>query len=225
MLTDAQIEEIRADAFADDIEPLLPEMYSWSLEEVVEYFESNGEKRPTPKNSNGEKRPQPKYQRWNVVFAPRIAVRQQPSPDAKILGMFKVGETLSGAATADNTNWVKIDSNQAVFPGGFVMITHPEHGKLLEPVTSSESSASADPPAATGTTLEKPQDAPAESGNSMSLKKTFEKKIGRKACGSNLKTADAAGASRDSLFDHFVEQARAATVRRCDAPDAAAPCA
>ena len=49
---------------------------------------------------------------------------------------------------------------------------------------------------------------PEEKGEAKTLKKTFEKKIGRKACGANLKTADAAGASRDSLFDHFCEQAR-----------------
>ena len=197
MITDETIEEIRADAFADDIEPLLPDMYSWSIEEVTEYFESNGTKRPAPKS---------KFRRWTVVFAPRIAVRQQPSADAKTLGMLKVGDTLCGSATDDPDNWVKIDADQASFAGGFVMITHPEHGTLLEPVPGSDSKAAAEPPAATGTTLEKPQDAPAESGTS--LKKTFEKKIGRKACGSNVKTADAAGASRDSLFDHFVEQAR-----------------
>ena len=35
---------------------------------------------------------------------------------------------------------------------------------------------------------------------------TFELKKGRKACGANIKTVDAAGASRDTLFDHFVLQ-------------------
>ena len=70
--------------------------------------------------------PKPRV-RYKVVFQPRVAVRHTPSPDGMIAGARKVGEVLEAIEQGGpKDNWIKLGDKE------WVMITHPQHGTLLE---------------------------------------------------------------------------------------------
>ena len=78
----ATLEELRSDAFAEDVEINEEEMCEWSEEEVREFFESGGEDKPDPsvviarKTAAAQPTPQPTPQR------PKQPKPQQPKPKA-----------------------------------------------------------------------------------------------------------------------------------------------
>jgi len=194
-LTREEIESIRAEFFAEDIEPLLPDMYYWSREDVSNFFESEGKVRPLDKSMDMSK-----YRRFRVTFAPRIAVRRHASVTAAPLGLLLTGEVFAGKVSSD-ANWLQLRDGK--YEGGFVMVVHPEHGRLVEP---EKDSAAGEVEKSHATGHEKLRSEEENAPKNNALKKQIATQVTQKACGINLKTADAAGVSRDSLFDHFVRQ-------------------
>ena len=204
-----QVEAIRDELFAHDIEPI-PEMLDWSEEDVTKFFESDGQYRPaaeappTPPPPGPPTPPAPLPDTvFRVIFKPRVAIRSQPSATAAPAGAKSTGSIVHGAV---EDGWLRLDPEPG-HPFGYIMLKHPEHGVLLEPAPehSKKAAAALDKPPAT----KPPAPAPALAAvkPKAGLKKDFGKlTVGRKACGANLKTTDAAGASRDALFDHFVLQ-------------------
>mgnify|MGYP006932645595 CR=1 FL=1 len=49
MLTLAELQDVQADAMADDVDIDLEKMSLWSAAEAATYFESGGEQEPKPK--------------------------------------------------------------------------------------------------------------------------------------------------------------------------------
>mmetsp|Transcript_74333 Transcript_74333/g.124053 ORF Transcript_74333/g.124053 Transcript_74333/m.124053 type:complete len:416 (-) Transcript_74333:251-1498(-) len=125
---------------------------------------------------------------FKVVFKPRVAVRKQPSADAPMAGAKIFGDVLHGEVMPSTPNWLML--SEPPNKGSFVMIKHPQHGQLLESVEITPNVPDPEVVEATGG----------------SLKKSFEIKQGRKACGANIKSVDANGSSRDALFDHLCIQ-------------------
>ena len=189
----ARLEELRDDFLADDVS-ITDAMLEWSDEAAAAFFESGGTVVP---DTSAISEPR-KVASYMVVFSPRIALRQEPSLTAKTVGAMTQGTRLRATPTAADPDWLGLEDGS-----GFVMLRHPQHGVLVakqadETVpTASANAPEARPPAAPAAAPTAPE---------RSLKKTFATDVGRKACGANLKTADAAGASRDTLFDHFVNQ-------------------
>lgn len=202
-VTHERIEEIRDELFAHDIPPLPDDaMLCWHDDDVYKYFESNGAHRPLsgfPTEVVAEEvlAPQPPPPppppsgagTYRVVYKPRVAVRNQKELTATLIGSRNAGATVSGVV--DN-GWLHLDA------GGFIMLSHPELGTLLERVDNETATAPPSKPVASSPTA----------ATRLSLQKNVfgEVKTQRKACGANLKITDAAGASRDALFDHFVRQ-------------------
>ena len=198
-VTHERIEEIRDELFAHDIEPL-PDaaMLCWHADDVYKYFESNGAHRPTEVVAEEVLAPPPPplppppsgAGTYRVVYKSRVAVRNQKKLTADLIGSRNAGATVCGAV---EDGWLHLDAG-----GGFIMLTHPEFGTLLERVDNETATPPPSKPVASSPTAATRQSL---------LKNVFgEVKTQRKACGANLKITDAAGASRDALFDHFVRQ-------------------
>ena len=154
-ITEKDILDCQSANFADDVPVLLPEMLSWTISEVEEYFLSDGQEKP------GKKREGPRT--YVVTFKPRIALRKEPSAEAPVAGIAQFGTTIDG--TLDEAGqWVKLSNGS-----GYAMLNHPQHGLLL-----SERDTTAPSPASAPTS--EPEAAPEPEKNS--LKKTFEKKVG-----------------------------------------------
>ena len=109
-----------------------------------------------------------------------------------IRGAVVKGDVFFSISRSGDQNWVQIDAD------AWVMIKHPDLGTLLEPISIEPPPAAAPPIVAE---QEKTGEAPKKE-----LKKKFELHVTRKACGANLKSVDADGSSRDSLFDHLCVQ-------------------
>jgi predicted esterase len=177
-----ELVELAAAAFAEDLLDDLPAAAAtWSLEDATRYFESGGEFRPSTC--------------FVVVHRPHVAVRATNSLTGNLKRVLHTGDKIRGVPCSSDADWLQLSDSE------FVMITHPKHGALLREdhgvaVDVSEA-AGAPPPAAA------PPPAVTESS---AFKKQFETTAVRKACGANMKAVDAAGASRDALFDHFVRQ-------------------
>lgn len=205
-LTHAEILEIQAETFADDV-PLhvgadgQVDMYSWSRDAVASYFESDGQELPgsgigiigglTAASLSSQV---PHH--YRVQFQPRVAVRKTPAADGVLFGSLNHGIKFEGVIEG---NWIRLTSEPAAkCVGGYVMVEHPQHGKLLELLP--------DPAAETGKTQSDAKDVQDGGQQGTSLKKTFELKASKKMCGANMAFIDASGASRDGLFDHYVVQ-------------------
>jgi hypothetical protein len=199
MPSEQDIRDAQASAFADDVPLLLPEMLSWTLDDVEKYFESDGEFRPgaaAPAVTAAATVAAPTGPRtFMVVHEPRIAIRKEPRGDGAIAGSLNTGTKVTGTLVEDG-EWLKLAEEK-----GYALIAHPKLGELLRLVESAGVTAPSPAPAPTAapTPVEEPK-------KGDPLKKSFETKVGRKACGANIKTVDAAGASRDTLFDHLVVQ-------------------
>ena len=194
-VTDEEIIEIQLECFADDVD-IIPGMTAWTRAEVEAFFQSNGEVKPVGNS---------KSLSFAVVHEPRVAIRKSPSSNADIAASLTSGTVVEGTLHADDTNWLLLADGR-----GYVMISHPSLGALIEavrapvvgakPAHSDADALSADANAAA------PAPAVAANSGGASLQRTFDLSITRKACGANLKVVDASGAARDSLFDHFVMQ-------------------
>ena len=185
-VTEQQILDVQAENFAEDVE-ILPEMTSWTIKQVEEYFVTCGEVMP-----DANEAPPAKEQEYMVIYHPRIAIRKEATADGAIVASLALGTKVRGTPFKNDVGeWIKLSDGR-----GFSMIAHEKLGKLLE--SRPDAAAPIEPPSSA------PEEPPEPKKDS--LKVTFELKKGRKACGANIKTVDAAGASRDTLFDHFVLQ-------------------
>ena len=68
LFTVAQIEDVQAELFADDV-PILPEMIYWAAKDIEAYFVSDGLDKPNDKPIAAG--PATQEQSYRVVFAPR----------------------------------------------------------------------------------------------------------------------------------------------------------
>ena len=113
-------------------------------------------------------------------------------------GAVSQGTVLDAVGRSPDQNWIQLSD------GAWVMIKHPELGQLIEPLTAAPPPPSAPPTAAPEVPKTEAVETEKKKGG---LKKEFAMQRSRKACGANLKSVDADGASRDSLFDHLCVQA------------------
>ena len=76
--------------------------------------------------------------RYQVVYK-RVAVRSTPKANGFVEGGRTQGDVLEGLGLSEDQNWLKIRSNGQ---DGWLMIEHPEYGKLLERIANEDSEES-----------------------------------------------------------------------------------
>ena len=88
VLTEAEIRDLQASLFADDVELLLPAMLSWTRADVEAYFESEGTYRPGESSMLAQLSSGPG--KFVVAYAPRIAVRKECSAESGVVRALSV---------------------------------------------------------------------------------------------------------------------------------------
>lgn len=154
MLTLAELEDIRADAFAEDVD-IPAHATSWTREEALEYFENGGKSAPSSPapnvavavpapaaSSTGHRPTLPAPPIGWRLSAPMcfevvhtyVRVRQSPALNAREVGMLKKGSTITVDILEEG--WVQIDMDDPCGYGGGWMLTDGASlnlGVLLQP--------------------------------------------------------------------------------------------
>jgi len=97
--------------------------------------------RATMRRRGGGRHDDGARQRFCVVYnGPRIAIRAAKHTGANILGCLSRGDVVEGCVDAADCNWVRLTDRSA----GFVMIQHPQFGRLLAPAVPTQGSTESD---------------------------------------------------------------------------------
>ena len=112
-VTEQQIFDIQAENFAEDVE-ILPEMTSWTIKQVEEYFVTCGEVMP-----DANEAPPAKEQEYVVIYNPRIAIRKEATADGAIVASLALGTKVPGTPFKNDVGeWIKLSDGRG-FSCGF----------------------------------------------------------------------------------------------------------